>query len=106
MDYERYRTAIRRKVCQHCIDLGADGKCTLTNERQCGVEIYLDKIVDVVHSVHSQNLQDYVDLLRKKVCANCKNQRPDGTCQIRNEIECGLDRYFALVVEAIEEADA
>jgi hypothetical protein len=106
MDYERYRRAIRKRVCEHCIDLAEDGRCTLTGDSQCGVELYLEKIVDVIHSVHSPNLQDYVDALRKQVCAFCKNQNPDGTCRLRSEVDCGLDRYFALVVEAIEEADS
>lgn len=106
MDDERYRRAIRKRVCAHCIDLGEDGRCTLSGDRQCGVELYLDKIVDVVHAVHSQNLQDYVRVLRERVCADCKNQNPNGTCRLRAEADCGLNRYFALVVEAIEEADS
>ena len=105
MDYERYREAIRRKVCEHCIDLDEKGRCTLTGDERCGVELHLEKIVDVVHSVRSTNLGDYVRVLRERVCASCKNQNPDGTCRLRGEADCGLDRYFALVVEAIEEAD-
>lgn len=105
MDYESYRQAIRKKVCDHCIDLAEGGKCTLTGDRQCGVELYLEKIVDVVHSIKSPHLGDYVQALRNQVCAFCKNQNPDGTCRLRGETDCGLDRYFALVVEAIEEVD-
>ena len=37
---------------------------------------------------------------------NCKNQSPDGTCKLRNAADCGLDRYFELIIEAIEEVDA
>ncbi|MBI1978181.1 MAG: hypothetical protein HYS55_05460 [Candidatus Omnitrophica bacterium] len=105
MDYEPYRRAISKKVCGHCIDLAEDGRCTLTGEERCGVELYLEKIVDVVHSIKSTNLADYVQALRKQVCSSCKNQNPDGTCRLRGEADCGLDRYFALVVEAIEEVD-
>src|SRR3989338_1788285 len=105
MNEEPYRRAIQKKVCEHCIDLAENGHCVLTGERQCGVELYLDKIVSIVHSVKSQNLQDYVRVLREQVCASCKNQNPDGSCRLRGEADCGLDRYFALVVEAIEEVD-
>ena len=106
MDTERYRQAVYEKVCKHCVDLGEDGRCTLTGDRQCGVQIYLEKIVEAVHGVQSQNLDDYVKVLREKVCASCKNQFPDGTCRLRSETDCGLDRYFSLVVEAIEGVDA
>ena len=105
MDYERYRQAIAKKVCQHCIDLAEEGWCALSGDRRCGVELYLEKIVDVIHSVTSPNLQDYVNALREQVCHFCENQNPDGTCRLRSEADCGLDRYFALVAEAVEEAD-
>lgn len=106
IDCERYRQAIDEKVCRHCIDLGEDGRCTLTGDQQCGVQIHLEKIVEAVHAVQSRNLEDYVKVLREKVCASCKNQNPDGTCRLRSEADCGLDRYFALIVEAIEETGA
>ena len=104
-DLERYRKAIRAKVCNRCIDQGEDGCCSLSGDQRCGVELYLEKIVDVVHSVRSKKLKDYVEQLRKHVCSDCKNQNPDGTCQLRSEADCGLDGYFAVVVEAIEEED-
>ena len=105
MDYGRYHRAIRKKVCEQCIDLTENGRCTLTGDDRCGVELYLEKMVDAVHSVYSLNLQDYVKALRERVCAFCKNQNPDGTCQLRSEADCGLDRYFAMIVEAVEEVD-
>ena len=106
LNYEIYRNAIRKKVCQHCIDLSEEGECTLSGDEQCGLELYLTDIVDVVHSVKSDKLEDYVRALREQVCAFCKNQNPDGTCRLRMEADCGLNRYFGLVVEAIEEVDS
>ena len=100
-----YKDAIRKKVCVHCIDFGADGQCKLSSDRQCGVEIYLDKIIGTIRSVKSNLLQDYIEALRKNVCSECKNQNPNGTCRLRSEAECGLDRYFEMVVEAIEEVE-
>lgn len=105
MDYEKYREAIHKKVCQHCIDRTEEGICGLTGHDECGVEAHLPKIVRAVQSVQSDSLQDYIDALRKIVCVDCKNKNSDGTCQLRSEADCGLDRYFELVVEAIEEVD-
>ena len=106
MDIERYREAVRKKVCQKCLDLDEHGYCSLTDERECGVLLHLEMIVDVVHTAHSDKLEDYIRLLRERVCSNCKNQSPDGTCRLRSQTDCGLDRFFELIVEAIEEVDA
>jgi hypothetical protein len=106
-DFQKYREAVRKKVCQHCIDFAKEkDECALTEDERCGVEMFLEKIVEVVHFVHSDKLDDYVVVLRQKVCADCKSQSPDGICTLRTKAACGLDRYFELVVEAIEEVDA
>jgi hypothetical protein len=105
VNYIPYREAIKNKVCSHCVDCTEERKCALTGEDRCGVEIHLEKIVQVVRSVKSARLEDYVKALRDRVCSQCKRQNLDGTCQLRNVAECGLDRYFELVVEAIEEVD-
>jgi hypothetical protein len=34
----------------------------------------------------------------------CKAQDSDGSCAPRQEVQCALDAYLMLVVEAIEEA--
>ena len=47
MNYEPYRQAILKKVCEHCVDSDERGNCALTSGRQCGVELYLEAIVDV-----------------------------------------------------------
>jgi hypothetical protein len=59
-------------------------------------------MVETVLSVKSDTMEPYIDALRKNVCAHCKHQSPDGTCMFRSNIDCGLDRYFPLIVEAIE----
>lgn len=105
MNYNKYREAIHEKVCKRCIELAEDGVCGLTGHDQCGVELHLPDIVKVVQSVKSLQLKDYVEELRKVVCGKCKNKNMDGTCQLRSDADCGLDRYFELVVEAIEEVD-
>lgn len=105
MDVEKYRRAIYERVCRHCIDFGIDGKCTLPPYLKCGVELYLEKIVRAVHSVKSTKIDDYTKALRDYVCVHCRNVSADGRCRLRETLDCGLDRYFELVVEAIEEVD-
>lgn len=105
INYGDYEQAIYRRVCRHCIDLGQDGKCTLPFDLKCGVQLYLPEIVAIVTTIHSENLDDYISGLRQRVCMNCKNQKPDGNCKLRDDADCGLNRYFELIVEAIEEVE-
>lgn len=105
MDLEKYRRAIHKKVCGHCIDLKEDDTCSLTGDDQCGVETHLPEIVRAVQSIKSERMSDYVAKLREIVCEHCKNQDPNGKCRLRSEADCGLDRYFEFIVEAIEEVD-
>lgn len=106
MDYEKYKQAVQKKVCGHCLDSNEQGRCTLTSEHECGIMLYFNEIVDVVRSTKSDQMSDYIRILRARVCSHCKNEDPHGLCQFRINTDCGLDRFFELVVEAIEEVDA
>ena len=99
----RYELAIRRKVCEHCIDLKENHQCALSEEDICSIRAYLDQIIEAVRSVKSQNMADYIEALRKKICEPCKHQKKDGSCELRDSRDCALDRYFELIIEAIEE---
>ena len=99
---ERYWEAVRRKVCEKCIDGDGAGNCRLTPGRECALQNHFPEVMRAVLSVKSDEVQPYVDALRLDVCAVCKQQAPDGTCTLRTQLDCGLDRYFPLVIEAIE----
>ncbi len=100
-----YMRAIKKRVCAVCEEQTTEGTCGLPLGAVCPIELYLPKIVDVVHGVSSINMKDYVEALRNSVCASCPNQNPDGACLFRSKADCGLNRYFSLVVDAIEEVD-
>jgi hypothetical protein len=48
----------------------------------------------------------YVNSLRRNVCALCDEQKEDGTCRKRDQLECALDRYFPIVIEVVEATNA
>jgi hypothetical protein len=98
-----YWDAVRTKVCVKCIDGDGIGNCRLSGELECGLKLHFPRIVDTVLSVKSDNMEPYIEVLRRNVCANCLHQSPDGTCSFRSNVDCGLDRYFPLIVVAIEE---
>ena len=103
---EEYWDAVRLRVCTKCIDGDGYGNCRLTGEESCGLKAHFPRIVETIHSVKSDNMEPYIEALRRNVCAYCKNQSPDGKCMFRANVDCGLDRYFPLIVEAIEEVTA
>lgn len=106
-EYQEYLDAIRRKVCRVCIDgsFAEDPEwmlCRLPKDRTCPVERHLPQVIEVVESISSPWMEDYVDALRGKVCGDCE-QTPAGICDFRLKADCALDTYFMLVAEAIEE---
>jgi hypothetical protein len=57
-----------------------------------------------IQSVKSDDIQQYIDAIRRNVCAVCADQARDGSCETRQQVQCALDAYLLLVVDAIEEA--
>lgn len=100
---ERYLKAIREKVCSICVDSDENGNCKMTEEECCAVELYLDKIVEVVHSVQSEKMSDYVDALHQRICVECRGGIE--RCGLKADVNCSLDRYFPLIVETIQLVD-
>jgi hypothetical protein len=101
-EINRYWEAVQANVCAHCIDSDGKGVCRLAGDIGCGLKRYFPDVVDTVLSVQSDKLGPYVTALRENVCAVCDHQLKDGACLIRTEVDCGLDRYFPIVVESIE----
>lgn len=102
---DKYLRAIRQNICSICADSNELGRCNLTDDEICALEVYLPQIVEIVHSVDSQNMQDYIDALRKEICSECRTQDTDGYCYLREDVNCSLDRYFPLIIETIQKAD-
>jgi hypothetical protein len=104
---QEYLEAVRRRVCSVCIDGVFEDqhkfvRCGLPADRTCPIELYLPQVVDLVESIDSPRMDDYVKILRDKVCSMCE-QTKEGVCELRLKADCALDRYFMLVAEAIEE---
>jgi hypothetical protein len=102
---ENYWQAAQQRVCAKCVDGDRHRNCLLSAKETCGLKTYFPQIVKAVLSVQSEKLDPYVIALRRNVCSECRNQSFDGTCSVRRSLDCGLDRYFPLVVEAIEEVN-
>jgi len=102
----KYLTALKNKVCSVCVDSDHDGICRLSEHEVCAVEKYHSQIVEVVHSVDSEDLQEYISALRKNICTlHCRMNEENNYCYLREDANCALDRHFPLIIETIQQVD-
>ena len=95
---------VRNLICKVCSDRKEDGTCGLEEPAQCALFRLFPQVAHAIQTTSSDNLQDYIDAIRRNVCTVCTSQDSDGDCGRRQEVRCALDSYLLLVVEAIEEA--
>lgn len=100
---ERYLQAIRERVCRKCLDRTPTGLCVTSTFDACAINRYLPEIIDIVLTTEGDDIDAFTAKLRERVCAVCDHQSPGGRCDLRDDVECALDRYFPLVVEAVLE---
>ncbi|MBI4460500.1 MAG: hypothetical protein HY648_10640 [Acidobacteria bacterium] len=94
---------LRQRICSVCVDRNADGTCSLNQRHECALFDRFPRIVRAIYRVNSDKIDDYVAAIREDVCADCINQALDGSCKVREEVRCVLDRYLLLIIGAIEE---
>ena len=99
---EKYLEAIKDKICPHCIDADNVGNCRISSARDCTIDTNYNRIVRSILATKSNRYEDYVAGLHENVCENCTYGTPD-VCDDRNQIDCPLDRYYPMIVDAIEE---
>jgi len=100
---EVYWQAVMDKVCTKCIDGDGTGNCRLPVDQECALKEHFPAVVNAVLASSGGNIDPYVQSLRSGVCSSCENQTAGGNCLLRIQLDCGLDRYLPMVVEAIEE---
>jgi hypothetical protein len=83
--YERYRDAVRRRVCAVCLDGRDDGSCGLSGRRSCALEELLPRVVDTIREVRRARDDAYAAAVEAKVCSRCREQDPLGRCALRRE---------------------
>jgi hypothetical protein len=95
---------VRNRICGVCTDRKNDGTCGLEDPGQCALFRLFPQVAEAIQSTDSEHLDDYIDAIRRHVCTVCEAQDRDGSCAARQQVQCALDAYLLLVVEAIEEA--
>ena len=95
---------VRNKICNVCTRRTVDGACGLENPSSCALFRLFPQVAQAIASVDSNYIQDYIEAIRLQVCPLCPDQESDGGCETRQQVQCALDAYLLLVVDAIEEA--
>jgi hypothetical protein len=95
---------IRRRICGICTDRRIDGSCELADTANCALFRLFPQVAEAIQSVHSDDIGDYIQAIRAKVCSLCSEQTTDGTCETRQQARCALDAYLIFIVDDIEEA--
>jgi hypothetical protein len=95
---------VRNRICGVCSERKMDGTCGMEEPIQCALFRLFPQVAEAIQTTHSDDIEDYIGAIRRKVCTVCTAQDSDGSCDLRQEVQCALDAYLLLVVEAIEEA--
>jgi len=81
-----------------------DGECGLEEPSSCALFRLFPQVAEAIRTVDSDDIQQYIEAIRRNVCSVCAEQAADGSCETRQQVQCALDAYLVIVVEAIEEA--
>jgi len=102
--FEELEAIVRNRICSVCTDRTEEGGCGLEKPSSCALFQLFPRVAQAIQSVNSDDIRLYIDAIRRDVCSVCQEQALDGTCETRQKVNCALDAYLVLVVEAIEEA--
>lgn len=98
---DKYLAAIKKNICSICADSNSRGVCLLNTHESCALELFLPRVVELIHLNPYKRLEDQVLLLREKVCTECRAGEKDNNCYLREDTNCSLDRYFPIIVESV-----
>jgi hypothetical protein len=62
----------------------------------------MGELVLLALKINSKELGPYQAAVRQRICDICPNPDPVGKCLVREQMDCALDRYLPLVLEAVE----
>ena len=95
---------VRNRICKLCTERTDEGACGLEEPTSCALFRLFPQVARAIQSVRSDDIHPYIEAIRREVCSVCQDQAGDGTCEMRRQVQCALDAYLLLVVDAIEEA--
>lgn len=104
--FEELEAIVRKRICSVCTERTTDGDCGMEHPSTCALFRLFPQVAQAIQSVTSDDIHQYIEAIRRNVCTVCEQQARDGSCEARQQVQCALDAYLLLVVDAIEEATA
>ena len=101
---EEIEAIVRNRICRVCTERTSGGQCGLESPSNCALFRLFPNVAHAIQSVMSDDIRQYIEAIRRDVCTVCEEQARDGSCEARQQVQCALDAYLALVVDAIEDA--
>lgn len=95
---------VRNRICAVCTERTVEGGCGLEQPDTCALFELFPRVAKAIQSTRSDDIQQYIEAIRRDVCSACLDGEPDGSCEKRRQVRCALDAYLLPVVDAIEEA--
>jgi hypothetical protein len=102
--FDELEAIVRNRICSVCTERTTEGQCGLESPSSCALFRLFPQVAQAIQSVASDDIHQYIDAIRRNVCTVCEEQARDGSCEVRQQVQCSLDAYLLLVVDAIEEA--
>ncbi|MBX3432792.1 MAG: hypothetical protein KF847_05695 [Pirellulales bacterium] len=93
-----YRDALRVQVCARCPERPPLGPPCEPLGKRCGIELHLEKLVEIVHAARSARIDPYIEGFHENICVSCPNS-------VTSQCPCPLEYLISLAVDAIEEVD-
>jgi hypothetical protein len=95
---------LRNRICKVCTARTVSGDCGLEEPSSCALFRLLPQVANAIQTTDSDDIHQYIEAIRGQVCSVCHDQASNGSCETRQQVQCALDAYLLLVVDAIEEA--
>ena len=95
---EDYAEELEKQVCRRCVARVAGAPPCAPQGVGCGVELHLEKLIEICHSIDGGLIDPYMDRLHDEICATC-SVRPTDDCP------CPLEYLLPLAVVAVETVD-
>jgi len=102
------RLTVRARICPNCSHRPAGSEALPCSEArscepECTIFAALPRLIEIVHTVHSDGLSPYERATRELVCQSCVSSPTSGDfCSDRSTAHCPLSVYLGDVVDAIE----
>ena len=101
---EELEAIVRERLCHVCSERTNDNACGLVDPNSCALFRLFPQVARAVQCTYSDDVRDYIRAIRDQVCSVCREQTSDGECESRKQVQCALDAYLLLVIDAIEES--